>query len=109
MSILTWPLVVLILILVLLLKYRDAINKFLKNVGSIKGLGFEVARKQNIETYIKKKLSEKEREELNKKINSLSNELTKKETDISKKDKLISEARDIFDFLSLEVERYQFL
>ncbi len=106
-SILTWPLVILILILVLLLKYKNAIDKFLRNIGSIKGPGFEVAQKQSPEPKTKKNLSE--REESNKKISGLSNELKKKEIDIDEKDKLIKEAADIFGFLTSEVERYQFL
>lgn len=107
-SILTWPLVVIILILVLLLKYRNAIDKFIRNIGTIKGPGgMEVIQKQSFEPKTKKNLSE--REELNKKISELSDELKKKEIDIDAKDKLIKEAIDIFDFLTSEVERYQFL
>lgn len=106
-SILTWPLVIMILILVLLLKYRNAIDRFIRNISSIKGPGFEVARKQSFEPETKKNLSE--REESNKKISKLSDKLKKKEIDIDAKDKLIKEAIDIFNFLTSEVERYQFL
>lgn len=100
-TIFSWPIVILILVLIFLLKYYESISDFIKNIKTAKGPGFEITQKQENEGK-KEPIVEKSE------VDKLTSELNQIRVSSGEKDKLINEAKIIIPQLANGMQFYKF-
>ena len=100
-NIFTWPIITFVLVTILLIKYHEAISKFICNIKSLKGPGVEITQEQKIEIKNEPQIEKVE-------IDRLTTELNQVRSNNAEKEQFIEEARLLIPQLASGFQFYKF-
>lgn len=104
-NVFTWPIVILIILLILLFKYHKSISTFIENIKSLKAGGIEVTQMQSGKNSYKESIKIFPDKEIEDRFEQIKN----MERDSKEKDKALEEAKNIMISLAYNAKGYQFL